>query len=227
MSGGSAIRTVGDVTHPAAVSTTTPSSTGPSPLSAGLVAGVLLGVLTQIGQGALPEDAAALLANSGGAWIVASFAVGAVMSGARQAAVAGATTLVAASFTFYEAVELFEGIGSGRRGALIWATAGLVTGPIFGAAGFAARRLPDRRPLALALLGGALTAEAMHLLWWVGNDSLRGVGIAELTIASGVLGSSVYLAGRRRWYTAVAVAAAAWLATRLATESIDVVFSRV
>ena len=67
----------------------------------------------------------------------------------------------------------------------------------------------------------------MHLRWWAGNDSLRGVGIAELVIATGVLVSSVYLAGRRNWYVAVAVAAGAWLATRLATESIDVVFSRV
>lgn len=225
-----AVPTVVGVTQPATVPPTTTSmsaSDGPTPLLTGLVAGALLGILTQIGQGALPDDAAALLANSGGAWLVAAFAVGALMSSTERAAIAGAVTLVVASFTFYEAVDLFEGVGSDHRGALIWAAAGSVAGPVFAVAGFWARRSPGLRPISLALLSGVLIAEAMHLLWWVGIDTLHGVAVVELLIGAGVLAVAVRLAGLRRWPEVVGVAAAAWLAARLATEAVDLVFSRV
>lgn len=207
--------------------TTTAESSGPTPLLTGLAAGALLGVLTQVGQGALPDDAAALLANSGGAWLLAAFAVGALMSSAERAATAGAVTLVVASFTFYESVDIFEGVGSDHRGALIWAVAGSVAGPVFAVAGYWARRCPSLRPAALALVAGVLIAEAMHLFWWVGVDTLHGVAVVELVIAIGVLACALRLAGLRRWHEVVGVAAAAWLAARFATEAIDVVFSRI
>ncbi len=216
------------MTHPATTPPTTVPSSGVAPaVLTGVAAGVILGILTQIGQGALPDDAAALLANSGGAWLVAAFVVGALMSSAGRAATAGAATLVAASFTYYEAVDLFEQVSSGHRGALIWSAAGVVTGPVFGAAGFWARHSTRGRPAAVALVGGVLIAEAMHLLWWVGVDTLRGVAAVELAIGAVVLAWALRLAGTRRAPEVLGVAAAAWIAALLGTEAVDLVFSRV
>lgn len=187
-------------------------------MSVGLAAGVLLGLLTQIGQGALPDDAAALLTNSGGAWLVAAFAVGALTSSAERAATAGAVTLVAASFTFYVAVDLFEVGGSGHVSALVWAMVGLVAGPIFAVAGHHARDVSRHRPMALALVAGALVAEAMHFMWWVGVDSLHGVAVVELIVGLVVLVVALRLAAQRDWPVVLGVAAAAWLAERIAVE---------
>ena len=154
-------------------------------ISCALVAGVVLGVLTQMLQGALPDNAGTLLANSGAAWAAAAFGVGAVVVASdAKAAAAGALALVTAAITFYQAVAWFENSRSGLASTMVWVLAGLVAGPVFGVAGRWARVHPARRPYAVAVVAGVLYAEGAHLIWWVGVDNLRVAGVVELIAAT-------------------------------------------
>lgn len=229
------VRTVDVMARPAFLSVPPPpAAASPSSrvraivtaLVTGLAAGTLLGVLTQVGQGALPDGMSPLLANSAGAWAAAAFAVGAALSDPGRAALAGAATLVSASVAYYAAVAGLEGIDTGSRGAVIWGVAGLVAGPAFAVAGHAARQDRRWRPVALAVVGGVLIAEAMHSLWWAGVDGMRAVGAVEMTIGIATSVVALATATRRQWPAVVAAAAIGWVATRAATEMIDLVFQR-
>ena len=183
--------------------------------------GVALGVATQALQGSL-GGSSAVLANSGAVWALVAFALGLVMPSSRVAAVGGAACLVAASISYYVAVDVFEGISSAPRGAIVWSMAGIVAGSAFGFAGFVARHNDEQRRSAWALLAGVVMGEGIHLTWYVGNAELRPAGIAELAVA----GIIVALALRRARSAVVvaAITASAALTTLLAISLINRVF---
>lgn len=116
------------------------------PVVAGLVVvtGAVLGIGTQILQGALPGGWG-VLANSGVMWALGAFALGYLLPTRRWAVVGGAVQLVVASCTYYVAVDWFEGIRSGPHGAVIWSAAGIVAGTVFGFAGHLAASRVARR----------------------------------------------------------------------------------
>jgi hypothetical protein len=151
-----------------------------------VVAGLVVGIGTQYLQGVLP-DGWGVLANSGAAWAMCAFAVGAVLPTPRLAAVGGALHLVVASVVYYASVDWFESAGSGNRAAVVWSAAGLVSGPVFGVAGHWFARRAERRDAVLALVSGVLAGEGMHLVRLVGNPDLRAAGLVELCVAA-VLG---------------------------------------
>jgi len=104
--------------------------------------------------------------------------------------------MVLASVSYYWALEWFEGISSGGRGALVWALAGLVAGPAFGAAGWWCRAKPQQRWLALAPLAGVLLGEGLHLVRYVGVDDLWPAGAVEL-VAGAAVATACLLRARR------------------------------
>ncbi len=186
-----------------------------------VAAGMALGIGTQILQGLLP-DSWGVLANSTAAWAVAAFALGAHMSNVRAAAIGGAMQLVIASCAFYMAVDWFEGSSSGPKGAIVWSCAGIIAGPIFGAAGFRARHsLAWRRP-AFALVAGTIAGEAVHVTWFTGNAALRPAGAAELVIATMIAGWCLIAPNRRTIVTGIVLSAGA--ATLLAGNIIGLAF---
>lgn len=188
-----------------------------------VVAGIALGVVTQILQGSL-SGSSAVLANSGTVWVLVAFTVGLVMPSSRVvAAVGGAMCLVAASISYYVAVDVFEGVTSSPRSAIIWSVAGIVAGASFGVAGFISRHSQRHRSSAWALLAGALIGEGIHLTWRAGNDQLRVAGLVELAVAAII--AIVMLRRRRSAIRVAAITSAAALATLLATSVINEVFA--
>ncbi|MCU1394536.1 MAG: hypothetical protein JWM34_2964 [Ilumatobacteraceae bacterium] len=188
-----------------------------------IAAGAALGTGTQILQGVLPGGWG-VLANSGVMWALAAFALGAALPAIRPApaAVGGAIELVVASCTYYLAVGWFEHSASNARSAIIWSLAGVMAGSVFGAAGHIARRRPEWRGPSLALVGGTLVGEGVHLTWFVGNPALRWAGIVEMVIAA-VIG--VACSTRRHRAAALGVVGAAAVLTLLAGSVIDGAFA--
>ncbi|MDX3374641.1 DUF6518 family protein [Streptomyces sp. ME02-6991-2A] len=109
--------------------------------------GLLLGVLTNLAQGWLP-DAWQQLPNSGAVWSTVAFAVGVLLYRNErlvQAALGGAGAEVGLVLGYYGYAEF------GRDGAgslffpLVWLGLALVAGPLFGVAGWWWRRGRDAR----------------------------------------------------------------------------------
>jgi Family of unknown function (DUF6518) len=188
-----------------------------------LIAGLVLGIGTQILQGLLP-DRFGVLANSGVVWAIGAFALGAILPDLRSAATGGAIELVIAACIFYVAVDWFEGSSSNPRSAVIWACAGIVAGSVFGAAGYLARRSAVWRDPAWAFVAGAIAAEGVYLTWQVGNTALRPAGLVELGIGAALLTGCMIRTGRRTLIAALF--ATAGLLTLISDHLINIIFMR-
>jgi len=146
-----------------------------------VVAGLTIGVGTQILQGVLPRNLGQL-SNSGAVWAIGSAVVGAAMRSDRVAAAAGGITLVIASYSYYAAVDRFEHIASNGTSARMWAVIGLAAGPFFGLLGRWIRVDATKRWAALAVIAGVLIGEGAELVWFVDVHDLWPAGIAETTV---------------------------------------------
>lgn len=190
-----------------------------------VVAGLAVGIVTQILQGVLP-DGWGVLANSGVMWALLAFALGMVMPSPRWAAVGGAVELVIASIAYYMAVAWFEGNSSEVRSALVWSMAGIVAGSVFGLAGWCARRT-EWRNAALALVSGVLIGEGSYLVWRVGDRS-RPAGIVELAVAGIIAVVSLTRAPRATQRVpragVAALMVAAGVTTLVAMKAINTIF---
>jgi hypothetical protein len=152
-----------------------------------VMAGIGLGVVTQLAQGLLPTGWSQA-ANSIAPWLLVAFLVGAAQPGWRPAAVAGGATLLLALVGYYAMTLLQFAIGAGPV-PLFWIIGAVVGGPVFGAAGWAWRH--GRRPaLALGLLTAAFIAEAgFHLVVHAEPPVAAGFVLAGLLVPL-VLGRS-------------------------------------
>lgn len=134
-------------------------------LLVGLV-GLTTGALTLMGQAVLDGDWNRL-ANSGAIWVTVAFALGAVMTSDREAAVAGTATLVLALLG-YELASMLAELPLGASAFVIWTGTALVGGPVYGVAGRRWHADTGRsRLVASALLGAVFVAEGAYTLWAV------------------------------------------------------------
>ncbi|HEX6341132.1 DUF6518 family protein [Umezawaea sp.] len=137
----------------------TPSSTGLA-----LLAGLLVGAVTNVLQGVLP-DALQAVSNSGSVWSAAAFAAGALVRvRGLPAVLAGTATEIGAVVGYYAYAGLVrDGVGD-LTYPLFWLALALVAGPVFGTAGAWWRTGEGwRRPTGPALLGGVF---GMDALWY-------------------------------------------------------------
>ena len=143
--------------------------------------GLAVGVLTVVGQGALPGDWHTW-ANSGAVWLATAFFAGSFMPTDRAAAAAGVLLLVGAVVGYYASVPLIvEGAAAGARSVIIWVIVALVGGPVFGVAGRWWRSdRPRRRIAALGSLGGVFFAEGLDRL--VRNPHLGTMGWTMMAV---------------------------------------------
>ena len=178
----------------------TPSSTGLA-----LLSGLLVGAVTNVLQGVLP-NALQALSNSGSVWSTAAFVAGAVVKvRGRTAVVAGTAIEIGAVVGYYAYAELFrDGMGS-LAWPLFWLAVALVAGPIFGTAGAWWRTGEDwRRTAGPALLGGVF---GMDAVWYEFALAYHGDAIGY-----GVVGALIpLLLGRTTRDRLVGLAAAAVL----------------
>ncbi|MGW2557420.1 DUF6518 family protein [Streptomyces sp. NPDC001635] len=133
------------------------------------VAGIALGVLTNLAQGWLPGSFNQI-ANSGALWSVPAFAAGAVVAGktaVRTSAPAGLCTTIGLVVGYYGYAELGRsGMGS-LAWPLVWLVMAVLSGPLFGVAGAWWRRghTTRRRVVGLAALAGVFGTEAILATW--------------------------------------------------------------
>jgi hypothetical protein len=141
--------------------------------------GLLLGVVTQLGQSLLPEGIGQL-ANSISPWLTVAFAVGALQPRVRTAAAAGFVSLALALVGYYGMVLLRFGYATVGRTLALWTAGALAGGLVFGPAGYYWRHGAFReRTVAVALLGAAWVAEAGYLALVL---NMRDVAVGYLLI---------------------------------------------
>ncbi|MGV9233893.1 DUF6518 family protein [Streptomyces nigra] len=153
---------------------TDPSTTTNTRLCGGLVilsalGGLLLGVLTNLAQGWLP-DAWNQIANSGAVWSVAAFVTGALVSRRGPVGLAiscGLASEVGLVLGYYGYAELGrDGIGR-LFFPLVWLFMACIAGPFFGAAGhwWLRGRTTWLRVVGLASVAGVFGMEALLFTW--------------------------------------------------------------
>ncbi|MFC4506865.1 MULTISPECIES: DUF6518 family protein [Streptomyces] len=128
------------------------------------VAGLGVGVLTNLAQGWLP-GAWNQIANSGAVWCVPAFVAGALT--ARRPAVAGLCTTLGLVVGYYAYAEFGrDGMGA-LTAPLLWLVMAVISGPLFGIAGDWWRRGRSewRRVVGLAALAGVFGMEAALYAW--------------------------------------------------------------
>ena len=127
-----------------------------------VVVGLATGVLTQVGQGALPGEWSQL-ANAVTPWLLVAFLLGSVMPDARWAAAAGVAALLLALIGYYGMVQLRYGYGGGTGAWIFWGLGAVVGGPVFGVAGHWWRGpVHRRRAIAIGLLAAVAIAEGAY-----------------------------------------------------------------
>ncbi|MGW2718393.1 DUF6518 family protein [Streptomyces sp. NPDC001492] len=130
------------------------------------LAGVGLGMLTNLAQGVLP-GASNQIANSGAVWCVPAFAVGALVAGGhpalRRPVLAGLYTTIGLVVGYYGYAEFGRGGMGSPFWPLVWLAMALLSGPLFGAAGAWWRRghTAPRRVAGLASLAAVFGMEAI------------------------------------------------------------------
>jgi hypothetical protein len=182
--------------------------------------GLLVGVITEIGQGLLP-DGFSQIANSISPWLLVAFLLGSRMPDRRWAAGAGFGALAFALIGYYAMTQLRFGYGGGTGSLVLWSIAAAVGGPVFGVAGWT-WRFDDgwRRSAAIGLLAAVAIAEGFYLILILPEPA---VGAAFVVVGSCVpLVFARTLGERARAYIAVVPALALgvvgyivflWLAT--------------
>lgn len=166
-----------------------------------VVVGLATGVLTQLGQGALPQGLGQV-ANAISPWLLVAFLVGSRMPDGRWAAVAGIATLLLALVGYYGMVQLRFGYGGSTQTLVVWSTAAVVGGPVFGTSGRWWRVGDARqRAIAIGLLGAAAIAEGVYLLTILPEPAVGAGFIVAGVLAPLLIGRS--WGDRRRGYVAV------------------------
>lgn len=153
--------------------------------------GLLLGVLTQLGQGLLP-DGVSQLANAISPWLTVAFLLGATMPDVRSAAVAGIAALALALVGYYAMVQLRFGYGGSTTSLIVWSTAAIAGGAVYGPLGRWWRTGgTGQRGMALGFLGAVWVAEGVYLIGILPEPAI-GAGFV-------VIGSAVPLVVGRSW----------------------------
>ncbi|MFJ5215545.1 DUF6518 family protein [Streptomyces sp. NPDC088354] len=125
--------------------------------------GLALGAATYLLHGVSPVFERAT--NSSSSWIVWTALAGALIGRVRTAAACGALMMITTCVGYYVTSSLSGTFGTGGiPTALVWAAAGVVGGPLVGAAGWAVRREKGmRRHLGVALIGAVVAGEGLYL----------------------------------------------------------------
>ena len=152
-----------------------------------VAAGLVTGVVTQIGQGILPE-ALAPIANTISPWLLVAFLLGSTMPDRRWAAAAGVVALLLAVVGYYGMIQLRFGYGGGTGSLVFWTIGSLVGGVVYGIAGREWRAGPSRfRAAAIGLMAAVFIAEGLYLSRIRPELVTPGIGYIVVGVAMPVL----------------------------------------
>jgi len=153
--------------------------------------GLATGVLTQFGQGALPDDWSPI-ANAMSPWLAMAFVVGAAMATRGWAVIAGVVALVLALVGYYAMTELRYGIGAGTGSLVRWGLGAAIGGPVFGLAGHAWRHgSAIERAIVTGLLAAVFVAEGTYQAAVVAHQPVGTTFIVVGLLVPLVLGRSI------------------------------------
>lgn len=160
-------------------------------MASAAVGGLVLGVVTQLGQSVLPEGLGQL-ANSISPWLSVAFAVGAFQSRPRNAAAAGLIALAFALVGYYALVFVRFGYTGASSSLIFWTIGAVFGGLVVGPAGWFWRYGAKwTGTTGVAVLGGAWVVEAAYLAMVL---SMR-----EISLVYALIGLAVPLILRRTW----------------------------
>jgi hypothetical protein len=143
--------------------TALPGTTPWARLAVAAGTGLVVGALTQLGQGLLPGDTSQA-ANAISPWLLVAFLVASTMPRPAWAVVAAIITLGGLLVGYYALVQLRFGYAGSTFSYLFWGAGALAGGVVFGLAGWAWRRDPRGfvRALAIGLMAGVFVGDAIY-----------------------------------------------------------------
>ena len=149
--------------------------------------GLLIGVLTLLGQATLPDDVLQV-SNSGAVWVVAAFVLGRFAPSRRVALSAGFIALIGELVGYFSAAPILAEASSSIGAMALWFMVALAAGPLFGWAGFDSRNGAGiTRKLANAALGAAWLAIALFITLILNRTAAARVQGTLITTGLGII----------------------------------------
>ena len=145
------------------------------------IGGLVVGILTSLGQGLLPNEVASL-ANSAGAWCLAAFLLALPNRTTRLGLLLGPIALLA-MLAGYDLATLVRGGAVSTSTVVFWGAAAVVVGPVLGVGAVWARdRDPRRVAIGVAPLAGILIGEAVHGLTAIADTTYGPYWVGEAVV---------------------------------------------
>lgn len=135
-------------------------------VSIGVAAGLVIGVLTAVGQSVL-SGGLFQLTNSGAMWVIVTFVMGRYAASRTTALVAGTLALFGELLGYYVTVWLISPYVSPLWRILAWCAVGVIAGPLLAWGGYVSSHMSGRvRLVGLAMLGAIFIGEGVYLIAW-------------------------------------------------------------
>ncbi|MFC9416873.1 DUF6518 family protein [Bacillus mobilis] len=129
-----------------------------------IIVGIIVGILTKLGQGILPGYWNSL-ANLGSVWLVPSFFVASLSYSKRTAIFSGTLALLGMVLGYYGYAIIFKNVSHSIYFISVWITCAFIGGTIFGIAGFLWKDTTNPlHKLGSALIGGVFVTDGLHIL---------------------------------------------------------------
>nr|WP_127530527.1 DUF6518 family protein [Paenibacillus kobensis] len=146
-------------------------------------AGIIVGILTVLGQGVLPGNWGSL-ANSGTVWLIPAFYVGGLGPSKLKSALASILTLCGMVMGYYGYAMIIQDVAHSIYYILVWTGAAILGGLIFGIAGYLwGQDQGSKHKYGSALISGVFITEGLDLYLHMDDyGHMLPVGAVKITV---------------------------------------------
>ncbi|WP_242250529.1 DUF6518 family protein [Bacillus cereus group sp. BfR-BA-01379] len=129
-----------------------------------IIVGIIVGILTKLGQGILPGHWNSL-ANLGSVWLVPSFFVASFSYSQRTAILSGILALLGMVLGYYGYAIVITNVAHSIYFISVWIVCAFIGGTIFGIAGFLWKDATNPlHKFGSALISGVFVTDGLHIL---------------------------------------------------------------
>ncbi|MDA1679541.1 DUF6518 family protein [Bacillus cereus group sp. TH152-1LC] len=129
-----------------------------------IIVGIIVGILTKLGQGILPGHWNSL-ANLGSVWLVPSFFVASFSYSKRTAILSGILALLGMVLGYYGYAIVITNVAHSIYFISVWIVCAFIGGTIFGIAGFLWKDATNPlHKFGSALISGVFVTDGLHIL---------------------------------------------------------------
>lgn len=148
-----------------------------------IIVGIIVGILTKLGQGILSGNWNSL-ANLGSVWLVPSFFVASLSYSKRTAMLSGILALLGMVLGYYGYAIIIKNVALSIYFISVWIVCACIGGTIFGIAGFLWKDTTNPlHKFGSALIGGVFLTDGLHILLNFENYShMLPVGYTEVIV---------------------------------------------